>query len=533
MTTYTFTPIAAGRRFGPHPCRDPSDTDYAYHIRERDGATHYDGVKINLRTGAVTVLQSWAAASNFDALGACFADPTSLNSQTNLALSLTGSKIYLFAYSGTTNNADNRVVELNKADMSISKFYGTAAGVLQRANGVVASNADGSLLARAGSRDYTIGTPNVFNGSIIELYRPSDDAYGFVNVSTLLGITGMIGLSQAPVAPIAFDANGFLWTIDQPWASGSGLRPDYQTAASSLRKLQVTDLGGGALSLSLVATYAIADDFYAYAPGVAGALTFAESFRYARFVCNHATNRLYMWSAWRPSSLDDQEGWFFEVNATTGAFVRGPIDWAGEVRQVQSQKQDNAAGFHCDETFVTVLEKSSTAATACLNLFDITPGTERQYTLDLFTGDPFNYPIAINDIGFYHCAGTESGFVYAFDAASDFPEYEDALFSVTDIEEPPAVDTPSVTGGKRPGGPFPSAMFMPPLGHWAEYAVIVHLDGAEVRPSKAFPKLGIAQAYVETILEEGITFREEFYSPSDILHIWLADEDGNMNQVHP
>lgn len=106
------------------------------------------------------------------------------------------------------------------------------------------------------------------------------------------------------------------------------------------------------------------------------------------------------------------------------------------------------------------------------------------------------------------------------------------IYITPSSETPPVVVTPSVTGGKH-GGPFPSAMFMPPLGRWAQYAVIVHLDGAEVRPSKAFPKLGIAQAYVETILEEGITFREEFYSPSDILHIWLADEDGNMNQVHP
>jgi len=103
-----------------------------------------------------------------------------------------------------------------------------------------------------------------------------------------------------------------------------------------------------------------------------------------------------------------------------------------------------------------------------------------------------------------------------------------AMFSLDEQPAPP----PSVTGGKYKG-PFPSAMFMPPLGRWEQYAVIVHLDGAEVRPSKAFPKLKYAKAYVETVLEEGITFRNEFYPPSDILHIWLADEDGNMNQVHP
>lgn len=438
MATYDFEYIVAGRNFGCRPWRDPADPDHIYHIRERNEVDFvspqgFEGVKINVRTGVNTVLQFWDEDDDYGDLGACFANAADIDFN-NSILTGFGTKLYISGGSSTAGPGTQQsvIIEFNKADFSVSQSFATGffldtGGIrVYKSNGVAVMHPAGTYYARGGDTD--IGDLG-FTKSFIELYRPSNDAYGHVDLAAL-GVGDFLGLHSRSTAPILFSDDGTLWFLTMPWIAGpGGGRPDRATGASTLYKATITELAG-VLSLTIDDSYAVPDDFYAYAAGAGAVLSFAETFAYKRMVYDSALDKIYLWGAWYDSNADPDyhEGWFLEFTPASGTFTRGPLAWtAGKILNNSLGPYLDSAGYSLDNTLATFVRNAG-VSTASFNFFDITAGTETQIPLE----SSFGFTGTLNNSALFHSTGSN---VYAVDvdfATIDggFQVYRDGLFSI-------------------------------------------------------------------------------------------------------
>lgn len=442
MTTYDFDNITAGRNDGAKPWRDPAEPEYLYHIRERNvvdfvSPRGYEAVKINILTGDQEILQFWDEDTDYDDLGACFVDAGNLNfNASNIAGSISGTQFCAAFHSGNAGAQESVIITFDKTDMSITGsfatdfFLDTNGDRRAKSGGVSVMSADGTYFARGGSNDLSvIPNPDTFTTSFIELYRPSNDAYGFVDLNADNGITGMVGRFATDTSPICFDDDGFLWFLTIPWATAST-----RSAASTLYKCTV-DEAAGVLSLTVVASYTVPDD-----PG-----TYPSTLGYQRMVYDVANSQLYFWSSFVQAGVPDDAGFFFKFTPSSEDFTT-PVVWSGRVDPTLAQKFDSI-GFNCSTKFATALRNGG-AATNEINIFDIASETETQVAiLDNFGSSISN--TNLSQLTFYVSMDGLNTILYAID--KDFTTieggwsvYRDALFSI--IEEEPEPENGFVGG---------------------------------------------------------------------------------------
>lgn len=443
MTTYSFGYFDAGLRVGFSPWRDSVNPQFVYHLRNTNFNDVVDDafqlVKINVTTGAYTTGPQWLYADNYGDFGACYVTPTAIHSAgVNLTSSPGTNKLYLFGSSGFgAGPYDHVVIEFDKTTLDVTDSWvvgPVGTDVVSRDRGNAVTSYDGLILANAGNSDRTAST---FTTSYIDLFRPSDGAYNRVELNGDLGITGLLGLYFYYHAPICFDHNGFLWFITAPWVDG-GLRSDRSTAASTLYKCSVN------VSLDLVIedSFAIADNFYAYAAGVGPSQSFAESVGYARMVCNPTLKKLYLFVDWRLSAAGDtEEGWFFEFDLQSETFTRGPIDWTGGQYHDVTQKIDSI-GFTEEDFIVTWLHNGGTS-TAKFIVFQMSTGIERQYSIE----SNFTFSVDLSDATLFHSFVDDADdYIYAMDidfhTVDGWQIYRDGLFI---IAQPDGGGGPPVT----------------------------------------------------------------------------------------